>query len=584
MLVSAAPPFFPEHRTRRLGASCCAIVSREAPVHGQLGEKLVADLIREIAHKNASGLLRLSRGKTIKALFFDSGVPVYAISNLSNEQLENRLIAEGLASPEQIEQARQRADRPYRMPSTLVEMAVIAEAQMSTLVRDLVMEILRSLFEWTEGDYVFDARIRAAHDVTLEMSTADILLEGARHGAGIKQIADALAPPDGVLVRAKTRTAQLDSGRLMSLESYVLSRIESATSVSDVGSLTGIAESDAHRAVCALVAAGFLKVVGRERDGANEQEIDAEAMDRLREDVARRLHFYGSADYYEVLAVTRQGTTAEIKAAYYQLAKKFHPDRHHHSEQGELRSQLETLFALITQAYDTLSEPSQRAAYDERIRKSPNSQPASPINTPPIARAEPPQNGSPLQQANGSGESKAKHHQPRSSGPLQFADPDSIAPAEVPQVARAAINNPAQVAEQFYNRGRGLFEKKQYHGAVHMLREAVKLDPTRAPYHFHLGMALVRNPRTRHEAEEHLSKAAELDPYNVQIRVKLGLLYKEVGLTKKSNNYFKEALSLDPDNRVAKHEVESKAAGAAARVKSIWKSDVGGIAKKIFKK
>jgi tetratricopeptide (TPR) repeat protein len=117
-----------------------------------------------------------------------------------------------------------------------------------------------------------------------------------------------------------------------------------------------------------------------------------------------------------------------------------------------------------------------------------------------------------------------------------------------------------------------------------MLREAVKLDPSRAPYHFHLGMALVRNPRTRHEAEEHLSKAAELDPYNVQIRVKLGLLYKEVGLTKKSNNYFKEALSLDPDNRVAKHEVESKAAGAAARVRSIWKSDVGGIAKKIFKK
>jgi curved DNA-binding protein CbpA len=553
-------------------------------VHGQLGEKLVADLIREIAHKNASGLLRLSRGKTIKALFFDSGVPVYAISNLSNEQLENRLIAEGLASQEQIDQARERADRPYRMPSTLVEMAVIGEAQMRKLVRDLVMEILRSLFEWTEGDYVFDARIRAAHDVTLEMSTADILLEGARHGAGIKQIADALAPPDGVLVRAKTRTAQLDSGRLMSIESYVLSRIESATSVSEVGSLTGIAESDAHRAVCALVAAGFLKVVGHERDTTDEQEIDAEAMDRLREDVARRLHFYASADHYEVLGSTRQATTAEIKAAYYQLAKRFHPDRHRHSEHGELRGQLETLFALITQAYDTLSEPSQRAAYDERIRKSPNSQPTSPINTQPIAKAEPSQNGSPLQQANGSGESKAKHYGARSSGPLPFVNPDTIAPAEAPQLARAAINNPAQVAEQFYNRGRGLFEKKQYHGAVHMLREAVKLDPSRAPYHFHLGMALVRNPRTRHEAEEHLSKAAELDPYNPQIRVKLGLLYKEVGLTKKSNNYFKEALSLDPDNRVAKLEVESKAAGAAARMKSIWKSDVGGIAKKIFKK
>jgi tetratricopeptide (TPR) repeat protein len=94
----------------------------------------------------------------------------------------------------------------------------------------------------------------------------------------------------------------------------------------------------------------------------------------------------------------------------------------------------------------------------------------------------------------------------------------------------------------------------------------------------------VRNPRTRHEAEEHLSKAAELDPYNAQIRVRLGLLYKEVGLAKKSNNYFREALSLDPDNRVAKIEVQASSKGLSAHAKSIWKSDVGGIAKKIFKK
>ena len=97
-------------------------------------------------------------------------------------------------------------------------------------------------------------------------------------------------------------------------------------------------------------------------------------------------------------------------------------------------------------------------------------------------------------------------------------------------------------------------------------------------------MALVRNPRTRHEAEVHLARAAELDPYNVQIRIRLGQLYKEVGLTKKSINYFREALSLDPDNRVAKLEVQANAKGLVAQARSIWKSDVGGFAKKIFKK
>lgn len=547
-------------------------------MQGQFGERLIADLIREIAYTNASGLLRLSRAKAIKALFFDSGVPVYAISNLPSEQLEHKLIERGIATPEQIERARKRADKPYRIPSTLVEMGVLDDAQMRKLVRDLVMEIIRSLFEWLDGDYVFDPKIRAAHDVTLEMTTADILLEGGRHVAGDQQIADAVAPPSGMVVRAKARTVALDSGRLAPLESYVLSRVETATSISEIGSVTGIPESDAHRAVCALVAAGFLKVLGRDRDvSSEEQEIDAEAMERLREDVARRLHFYSSADHYEVLGLSRQATNAEVKAAYYYLAKKFHPDRHRHSEQGELQTQLETLFALITQAYDALTDNVQRTAYDERIRKSPSSASAG---IPSTLRPDAPLQSRPLSgQPNHDGESKAAPSQ-TTGGPLPPASAQTGTGEAV--VAQKPIGSSPQVAEQFYNQGRALFEKKQYHGAVHMLREAIKLDPSRAPYHFHLGMALVRNPRTRHEAEGHLSKAAELDPYNAQIRVKLGLLYKEVGLAKKSNNYFKEALSLDPDNRIAKREIQP--ASLASHAKSIWKSDVGGIAKKIFKK
>jgi len=547
-------------------------------VQGQLGERLVADLIREIAHTNASGLLRLSRAKAIKALFFDSGVPVYAISNLPNEQLEHKLVEGQIATQEQIDRARRQAEKPYRIPSTLVDMGVLGDAQMRKLVRDLVMEIVRSLFEWPDGDYAFDPKIRAAHDVTLEMTSADVLLEGARHAAANQQIADLLAPPDGVVVRAKARTVTLDSGRLEPLESYVLSRIESATSISEIGSVTGIPESDAHRAVCALVAAGFLKVLGHDRDvSSEEQEVDAEALDRLREDVARRLHFYASADHYEVLGLSRQATIAEVKAAYYHLAKKFHPDRHRHSEQGELQTQLESLFALITQAYDTLTDNAQRTAYDERIRKSPSASSASPA-----VKLDAPSQRRPLAgQRNANGEPNEAGSQTASSDPLPQTGAQTVV-SESPQLTRTAVGTPAQVAEQFYNQGRALFEKKQYHGAVHMLREAVKLDPIRAPYHFHLGMALVRNPRTRHEAEEHLSKAAELDPYNAQIRVKLGLLYKEVGLAKKSNNYFREALSLDPDNRIAKREVQ--ATGLAAHAKSIWKSDVGGFAKKIFKK
>ena len=64
----------------------------EPAMRGYLGEKLLADLIREIARHRMSGLLRLSQDKTIKAIFFESGTPVFAISNLANEQIEYKLV------------------------------------------------------------------------------------------------------------------------------------------------------------------------------------------------------------------------------------------------------------------------------------------------------------------------------------------------------------------------------------------------------------------------------------------------------------------------------------------------------------
>ncbi|MEK6411067.1 MAG: DnaJ domain-containing protein [Acidobacteriota bacterium] len=565
-------------------------------MQGQLGEKLVPDLIREIAQKNASGLLRLSRGKAIKAVFFESGAPTFAISNLTNEQLDFKLMKEELATAEQVERAKELAGKAHRLGPALVEMGVLEDGQMRKLVSEQVMEIIMSVFEWTQGDYSFDERIRAAHEVTLGLTAADVLLQGARHAAEIPQVADALVPEDAVVLRSKASGQRADTGSLIPLESYILSRIESPTAVSEVGALSGLGDADAHRAVCALVAAGFLKLLDRDKEDEDQsaaREAD-DSLERLREEVVRKLHFSTSADYYDLLGVTRQATTAEIKAAYYHLAKKYHPDRYHQRDSGDLRNKLEALFASITHAYDTLSQPAQRAGYDEKIRRGSASLPQSQPRTPPSTGSNPepvvseprasdeeraqsgdlkPSNGQP-----GSTDSSAKTPPPKTHDESAAAEP-------IPNLGGGPQLPPAQRAEFYYQQGRARFERKEYHAAVHLLREAIKLDSSRAAYHYHLGIALIRNPRTRRDAEQHLARAAELEPYNAQIRVKLGMLYKEAGLSKKAENYFREALQLDPDNRAAKREIGSGAAKSkAANGGSIWKSDVGSIAKRIFKK
>jgi curved DNA-binding protein len=63
-------------------------------------------------------------------------------------------------------------------------------------------------------------------------------------------------------------------------------------------------------------------------------------------------------DYYQIMGVKRDAAQAEIKRAYRQLARKYHPDV---SKEGDA----EAHFKEVGEAYEVLKDPEKRAAYDQ---------------------------------------------------------------------------------------------------------------------------------------------------------------------------------------------------------------------------
>lgn len=64
------------------------------------------------------------------------------------------------------------------------------------------------------------------------------------------------------------------------------------------------------------------------------------------------------ADYYELLGVSRTASDADLKSAFRKLAMKHHPDKNPGDKAAEAK------FKELNEAYQTLSDPQKRAAYD----------------------------------------------------------------------------------------------------------------------------------------------------------------------------------------------------------------------------
>lgn len=85
-------------------------------------------------------------------------------------------------------------------------------------------------------------------------------------------------------------------------------------------------------------------------------------------------------NHYDVLEVSRNASPDVIRAAYKSLMQRYHPDKNPGDAAIAERA------SLVVQAYEVLSSPDRRSAYDHELRKLTAGRPGSPRNPTPRTR------------------------------------------------------------------------------------------------------------------------------------------------------------------------------------------------------
>ena len=480
-------------------------------MEGQLSRHPLAELIREIIDSELSGVLRLSREAAKVAVYFDSGKPVYAASNLRAHRLREILKRKNITSP-QLESSPPTAT-DEELAQTLIASGDLRPEELQKIRAGQTSDVLRTALLWTDGDWQLQQKVRIPAEMRLSLDVDPLLLETARHLPFSFVKARAEDPNAGYSLGANSASIKLRPA-----ESFVLTRAQSAGDVfklSDI-SANGLSEEDHLRSVYALSLSGILHRTDWD-SALNIRRTDKPKPGRTAElpkekpsaaavetsDVEAFLaRMKNARDHYDVLDVARIATSDEIKDAYHRLARQYHPDRFHQGDAG-LRAEIGSAFARIAQAYEVLRDAGQRGTYDKK--RAP--------------------------QAAGQVTTKAAPKKQPSS------------PAEKEKEGRAEIS---------FSRGMAALEQNQFDEAARLLGEAATLEPRQARYRAHYGRALTFRTDSRRIAETELQAALAIEPNNASFRLMLAELYQRVGLRRRAETEAAKALADDPNNQAAR--------------------------------
>jgi tetratricopeptide (TPR) repeat protein len=348
---------------------------------GTVGDRPFGRTVATVARRRFTGELRLDGAGAIG--WRDGWVVAAAGSHPADSAVETARAAGLITAAQAAELVSQRSTAADEV-AVVGRSARLSPEQIARLRRRVVANRAMRVFAPEAGQFVLDdAPTLAVAPDMVPIDPRVIVYQAVRaHYADARLHAELAALGDRFALRADADVAGFGFG---DVERPVVEALSVGhTPATLVQATSGVEPRVALAALYALAVYGYVEPVvpARAAPSTSIASPDRAARpprragrstgldaDRIRAVVRDRLAVAArDADHFELLGVSPDATADHIRAAYFELARRLHPDRIIAAGLGDVRGDAQRLFAQINAAFGVLSHPAKRAEYEARRR------------------------------------------------------------------------------------------------------------------------------------------------------------------------------------------------------------------------
>jgi tetratricopeptide (TPR) repeat protein len=487
-----------------------------------------AELLVEILQARLSGSLRLSNADRKTIIYFRDGTVVYAVSNAREQRLFSLLLGRKKVYEKTLAQF-SNFTNDLELGAALEEKKIFTKVEILEIVTNQIESIIVDALTWPQGNWLFSPLTRLREDLIYKTDVHKLLIEYARclpsqvvyqrfksvqeafYRAQVSATSAVLQPHEKYALD-RFGTAQLtieelrpscelpESAMMQSLYVLWLGGLLIRRDWNAAFSATKIGEILTSKVSLVKMATTLVK------KGEPSAVVTVESPEQMPlpeievslEDYLQRVET--AETLYDVLGIAANATLAEIKGAYFAMAKLFHPDRFHREEAVKLR-RIQVAFTEIAHAYETLKDDASRENYDFKMRK------------------------------------ELEYREKRkATGQADVSSPEE---------------RQAEQGLESFEKAMEALNEEEFAAAAGHLSRAVHYSPQNALYHAYFGQALSKLEKQHHKAEASLQAAVKLDPMNPKIRMMLVEFFVGMKMAKRAEGELKRFLELAPGSREA---------------------------------